>query len=415
LCYKVVRSEKMKILFLTQYCPPEVGAPQNRIFEFAKQLKKFGHVVTILTAMPNYPKGEIFEEYKGKKVVVETLEGINIVRTGIYATKEKSFTKRLRNYISFTFSSVLTGARYIEKQDVIITESPPIFLGWSGYVLSKMKSAKFVFNISDLWPESAVKLGVLHNKALIKMSTWLEEFCYKKAYAVTCQTKGIVDNIVVRGIDKNKVHLITNGVDTEFFKRENRDEDFRKEVGIDNKFAICYAGIHGIAQGLQVIIKAAELLKEYKDIQFVFFGDGPEKGDLIDMVNEKELTNVSFFPVQSKPKMPRIIASMDATVIPLKKLDLFKGALPSKMFEALSSELPIVLAVEGEAEKLINDAKAGITVEPENPKEIAEAVLTLYNDKELRENLGRNGRKYVIQNFSRESITRKLEDILLNL
>lgn len=405
----------MKILFLTQYCPPEVGAPQNRIFEFAKQLKKFGHVVTILTAMPNYPKGEIFEEYKGKKVVVETLEGIKIVRTGIYATKEKSFTKRLRNYLSFTFSSVFTGARYIEKQDVIITESPPIFLGWSGYVLSKMKSAKFVFNISDLWPESAVKLGVLHNKALIKMSTWLEEFCYKKAYAVTGQTKGIVYNIVERGIDKNKVHLITNGVDTEFFKRENRDEEFRKEIGIDNKFAICYAGIHGIAQGLQVIIKAAELLKEYKDIQFVFFGDGPEKGGLIDMVNEKELTNVSFFPVQSKPKMPRIIASMDATVIPLKKLDLFKGALPSKMFEALSSELPIVLAVEGEAEKLINDAKAGITVEPDNPKEIAEAVLTLYNDKELRENLGRNGRKYVIQNFSRESITRKLEDILLNL
>lgn len=405
----------MKILFLTQYCPPEVGAPQNRIFEFAKQLKKFGHDITILTAMPNYPKGEIFDEYKGKKIVQEELDGIKIVRTSIYATKEKDFIKRLRNYLSFTFSSVFTGAKYIDKQDVIITESPPLFLGWSGYVLSKKKGAKFVFNVSDLWPESAVKLGVLHNKSLIKMSTWLEEFCYRKAAAVTGQTKGIVDDIVNRGFDKSKVHLITNGVDTEFFKIENRDEEFRKEIGVENKFAICYAGIHGLAQGLETVIEAAEILKDNKDIQIVFIGDGPEKSKLIQMTEDKGLDNVTFLPVQQKPNMPRIIASMDATVIPLKKLDLFKGALPSKMFEALSSELPIVLAVEGEAEKLINDAKAGITVEPENPQDIAQAILKLYNDVELRRTLGKNGRKYVIENYSRESITRKLEKILLDL
>lgn len=405
----------MKILFLTQYCPPEVGAPQNRIFEFAKQLKKFGHEITILTAMPNYPKGEIFEEYRGKKLVKEEIDGIKIVRTSIYATKEKSFTKRLKNYLSFTFSSVFTGLKHIEEQDVVITESPPLFLGWSGYVIAKRKKAKFVFNVSDLWPESAVKLGVLNNKLLIKASTWLEEFSYRKASAVTGQTKGIVDNIVSRGFDKNKVHLITNGVDTEFFKKENRDEKLREEWGIKDKFAVCYAGIHGLAQGLEVIIDAAELLKEEKDIQFVFIGDGPEKSKLMDMVKEKELNNVSFQPVQLKPNMPRIIASMDATVVPLKKLDLFKGALPSKMFEALSSELPIVLAVEGEAEKLINDARAGITVEPENAKEIADAVLKLYKNKDLKEELGQNGRKYVIENYSRESITRKLEKILKEL
>lgn len=405
----------MKILFLTQYCPPEVGAPQNRIFEFAKQLKKFGHEVTILTAMPNYPKGEIFDEYKGKKVVREEIDGIKIVRTSIYATKEKSFTKRLRNYLSFTFSSVFTGAKYIEKQDVIITESPPLFLGWSGYVLSKKKKAKFIFNVSDLWPESAVKLDVLHNKALIKASTWLEEFCYRKASAVTGQTQGIVDNIVNRGFDKNKVHLITNGVDTEFFKKENRDENFRKEIGIDGKFALCYAGIHGLAQGLEVIINAAEIVKEHEGIQIVFIGDGPEKNKLINMVKQKGMKNVTFLPVQPKANMPRIIASMDATIIPLKKLDIFKGALPSKMFEALASELPIVLAVEGEAEKLINSAKAGIVAEPENHKEIAKAILKLYNDEELRNKLGDNGRKYVIDNYSRESISRKLEKILLEL
>ena len=405
----------MKILFLTQYCPPEVGAPQNRIFEFAKQLKSFGHEVTILTAMPNYPRGEIFEEYRGKKIVTENLDGINIVRTGIYATKSKDFTKRLRNYLSFTWTSVAQGTRHIGRQDFIITESPPLFLGWSGYVLAKLKKAKFVFNVSDLWPESAVKLDVLHNEAMIRASTWLEEFCYKKAAAVTCQTQGIVDNIVNRGFDKRKIHLITNGVDTEFFKREKRSQEYREIIGVNDKFAVVYAGIHGLAQGLEVVISAAELLRTEKGIQFVFIGEGPEKPMLMELVKEKKLENVTFLPIQSKKDMPQIIASMDATVVPLKKLDLFKGALPSKMFEALASELPIVLAVEGEAEELIKNAKAGIVVEPENEKSIAWAVLKLYEDRDLREELGRNGRDYVMKYFSREAITRRLEKILLDL
>ena len=405
----------MRILFLTQYCPPEVGAPQNRIFEFAKRLKAFGHEVTILTAMPNYPRGEIFEGYKGKKVVVEEIEEIKVVRTGIYATKSKNFSKRIRNYLSFTFSSVLTGGKYIDKQDVVITESPPLFLGWSGYRLSKSKKAKFVFNISDLWPESAVKLDVLHNKLLIKASTYLEEFCYRKAQAVTCQTEGIVDNIVKRGFNKSKIHLITNGVDLDFFKKENYDESFRESIGLKGKVAFCYAGILGIAQGLEVILEAAELLKENKAIQFVLIGDGPEKERLFRIKEEKNLDNVTFLPLQPKGNMPKIIASMDGTIIPLKKLDIFKGALPSKMFEALASQLPIILAVEGEAEKLINKAQAGIVVEPENPKAIADAVLKLYNDKELRIKLGQNGRNFARENYSRDVITKRLEKILLDL
>ncbi|WP_298844947.1 glycosyltransferase family 4 protein [Clostridium sp.] len=405
----------MRILFLTQYCPPEVGAPQNRIFEFAKKLKEFGHEVTILTALPNYPRGEIFEEYKGKKVVIEEIEGIKIVRTAIYATKSNQFTKRLRNYLSFTFSSVFRGAKHIDKQDVIITESPPLFLGFSGFVLAKIKGAKFIFNISDLWPESAIKLGVLHNKLFIKMSVWLEEFCYRRAAAVTCQTQGIVDDIVNRGFDKNKIHLLTNGVDTNLFKKENRDDSFRCEIGIENKFALCYAGIHGIAQGLQVIIEAAEIVKDEKNIQFIFVGDGPEKQDLINLTKDKGLKNVTFLPLQPKANMPKIVASMDAAIIPLRKLELFKGALPSKMFETLASEIPIILPVEGEASKLINSANAGIVVEPENSKEIAEAVLKLYNNIELRNSFGENGRAYVMENYARENITRKLEKILMNL
>lgn len=405
----------MKILFLTQYCPPEVGAPQNRIFEFAKELKKLGHEVSILTAMPNYPKGRIFDGYKGKVILKEEIDGIPIIRTWIYATQKNSFIKRLLNYLSFTFSSVFLGAWKISKQDIIITESPPIFLGGSGYILAKLKKAKYIFNISDLWPESAIKLGVLKNRTLIRLSTWLEEFCYKKADLITGQTQGIVNNIIERGFDKSKIHLVTNGVNTALFNKDMYDDSFKIENDLADKFTVCYAGIHGLAQGLEVILETAKQLENYNEICFLFIGEGPEKEKLMGIAENEELKNVKFLPMQQKKEMPRIIASMDATIIPLKKIDLFKGALPSKMFEALASQLPIILAVEGEAKKLIEEANAGICVEPENSAEIAKAIITLYKDPDFAKALGKNGRDYVCKHYSRKAITDRLNDKLTAL
>lgn len=405
----------MKILFLTQYCPPEVGAPQNRIFEFAKKLKEFGHEVSILTAMPNYPKGEIFEGYKGRWLYKQKIDGIKIVRTAIYPTKEKKFLKRLWNYTSFTLSSVIIGAFNIERQDVIITESPPLFLGWSGYLLSKLKGAKFVFNVSDLWPESAITLGILNNRMLINLSFWLEKFCYKKAKLITGQTPGIVSDIIDRGFGENKTYLISNGVDTDLFSKEYYSEDFRKRNGLKGKFAVCYAGNHGLAQGLEVILNAADELRNEDDIRFVFVGDGAEKDNLIKIKEEKKLDNVIFLPLQPKKNMPKIMASIDAAIVPLKKLNLFKGAFPSKIYETMCSEVPIILAVEGDVADMIYKADAGIVVKPENPKEMAQAVLRLYNDEALVKRLGHNGRKYVIENYSRQNITRKLEQLLLEI
>jgi len=405
----------MRILFLTQYFPPEVGAPQNRIFEFAKLLKEFGHDVTVLTAMPNYPAGEIKKEYRGKITYKEDMEGLRVVRTWIYATKNAGFLHRLGNYFSFTISSILFGLPLVGNQDVVITESPPLFLGFSGYILSIFKGAKFVFNISDLWPESAVKLGVLKNKLLIDLSTWLEEFCYRKASLITCQTQGIVDNIVNRDFDPGKVKLITNGVDGELFNKNKFSHKFKESHFSMDDFLVYYAGIHGIAQGLEVIIEVAKKLKEFKDIKFVLIGDGPEKQKLIDMARSYNLDNVVFMPLQKKKDMPEIIATMDATIIPLKKLDLFKGAIPSKTYEAMASSIPVVLAVQGEAKEIISKANAGICVEPENVDEIKDAVLKLYYDRNLCKELGENGRKYVVENFSRKNITRKLERYLYDI
>lgn len=409
---KIDGGSSMNLLFLTQYFPPEVGAPQNRIYEFAKRLMKNGHNITILTAMPNYPKGEIFEEYVGKKPFVEDMDGMRVIRTSIYATKSKGFTERLKNYFSFTFSSVFQGLKLVEGNiDAIVVESPPLFLGWSGYKIAKKLKAKYVFNISDLWPESAIKLGMLHNKAFIKASVWLEEFSYRKADIVTGQTKGIVENISSRGF-KDKTYLVTNGVDMTLFDKSKENKDFSKEYGLEGKFVVGYAGIHGIAQGLETVIRSANMLKDYDDIRFVFVGEGPEKPMLVKMKEELNLNNVIFVPVQPKKNMPGIVASFDTAVVPLKKLDLFKGALPSKLFETLASEVPIVMAVEGEAKELIQSANAGICVEPENSEEIAQAVLALYSNPKLKEEYGRNGRAYIDENYNRDKITKRFEEIL---
>lgn len=402
----------MKILFLTQYFPPEVGAPQNRIFEFAKQLRAFGHEIIILTAMPNYPKGKIYEGYKRKLICKEEIEGLKIIRTWIYATPNKGFIARLGNYFSFTLTSLLFGIFLVGVQDVVITESPPLFLGFSGYMLSKFKRAKFVFNVSDLWPESAVKLGVLNNKLMINLSTHLEEFCYRKANLISCQTRGIVNNIVNRGFSPNKVRLVTNGVNLNFFNKENECKEFRSTISDNNDFLVYYAGLLGLAQGLGVIIEVARELKKYKNIRFFLIGDGPEKNKLIELAQSYQLENVKFLPLQKKQDMPRIVASMDATIIPLKKLELFKGAVPSKMYEALASSIPVILAIDGEARQMILDAEAGICVEPENVEEIKNAVLKLYNDRNLCTMLGENGRKFVTENYSREEITRKFQSYL---
>lgn len=289
----------MNILFLTQYFPPEVGAPQNRIFEFAKRLKDNGHNISVITAMPNYPKGEIFDNYKGKKTMVEDMDGIEVIRTSIYATKEKAFWKRIKNYLSFTFSSVRDGAKLINHDiDVIIVESPPLFLGWSGYKLAKKFKCKYVFNVSDLWPESAIKLGVLSNKLFIKLSVWLEEFCYKKADFITGQTQGIVDNISSRGF-KDKTYLITNGVDINLFGKDKYNKDFIEKNNLQNKFIVGYAGNHGIAQKLSTIINAAEILKDNNDIQFVFVGDGPDKNELVEIA-QKGIKQYNIFAGSAK-------------------------------------------------------------------------------------------------------------------
>jgi glycosyltransferase involved in cell wall biosynthesis len=406
----------MRILILTQYYPPEVGAPQNRLSDLAERLTKFGHSVTILTALPNYPIGEVFPEYRGMRIADQCTNGIRVIRTWIYATKQKSFLKRLFNYFSFTLFSFLIGLWKLGRQDILIVESPPLFLGLSGFLLSKAKRAKLVFNVSDLWPESAAAMGILRSRTLINLSKWLEAFVYQHSSLITGQTQGIVDNVRSRFPEK-RVELVTNGVRTERFIpcTLKEKEIIKKKLGISKKFIAGYAGLHGLAQGLETVIQAAQLLTEHTEIFLIFIGDGPEKNQLMRLANEAKLQNLCFYPSYPASQVPEILAAFDLAIIPLKRFDLFKGALPSKMFEAMAAGVPVLVSIEGEARTLVEKARAGICIEPENPKAMAEAILELYSKPRYRHDLGENGRRYVLCHFNRLHIAKRFEQLLIDI
>jgi glycosyltransferase involved in cell wall biosynthesis len=405
----------MRILFMTQYYPPETGAPQNRLSDLARYLSQFGHTVTVLTALPNYPKGEVFEGYRGRLAMIEQVGSVRIIRTWLYAALQKDFARRLMNYFSFMLSSVLFGVGKIGKQDVVVVESPPLFLGLSGYFLSRLRSAKLVLNISDLWPESAVAMGVLRNRVLIRLSQHLEEFLYRRADLITGQTQGIVENIGSR-CPMKRVAFLPNGVDAEAFIVEHHGErtlGVRKEFDVEGKFVVGYAGLHGLAQGLETVLSAAQILSAYEGITFLLVGEGVEKPGLVRLAAELGLTNTRFCPGQPAERIPEVLAVFDVALVPLKRLDLFKGAVPSKMFEAMAAGVPLILSVEGEARSLLEAAQAGIYVEPENPQGLAEGILHLYRDPGYRKQLGRNGRKYVVEHRDRRRIAKTFEELLL--
>ena len=395
-----------KILFLTQYFPPEIGAPQNRLYELSMRLQKKGLDVSILTAMPNYPRMEIMNGYQNKFYLFEEMKGLKIHRGYIFVRKSKSLIVRLINYFSFVLSSILIGIFKLDNHDYLFCESPPLFLGISAVLISRIKKAKLIFNVSDLWPESAEKLGLITNRFLINISTKLEEFLYRNSFLICGQTQGIVNNIKLRFPEKN-IYWLKNGVDINlFYNHDNNNTKWKLENNFcKNDYLILYAGIFGYAQELEVILYAAKILSENENIKFILLGDGPEKEKLQRLKKNMNLTNVYFFDPAPKNQMPFIIASINASVIPLKKLELFKGAIPSKIFEILASKKPILLGVEGEAKSLfITEGNCGLAFTPEDSADLANNILTLYHSPELAENYGVNGYNYVKEKFNHDQI-----------
>lgn len=398
----------MRILILTQYYPPETGAPQNRLSSLAKNLTSFGVHVEVLTAMPSYPKSEIFPSYVNKKYATERLDDTIIHRTNLFVSKKNRVTHRLANYFSFTYNSFTCASKKLKPFDIIICESPPLFLGITAVFLKRKWKSKLIFNVSDLWPESAEKMGIIKNKAAIKYSYKLANWIYARADLISGQTQGIVQAIRTMQPSK-KILWFPNGVEVENFC------GFVPQPPA-NKFILIYAGIIGHAQGLEVILYAANELKNIPQIEFRIIGDGPEKNALEQLKEQLKLQNVIFIPNKPLKEVINEISKSNACIVPLKKLDLFKGAIPSKIFEPLALGVPVLLGVEGEAKNLfIDQANSGLFFEPENATMLAEKIVQLHHDKQLCSKLGENGKRFITANFRRDVIAENFYESIKSL
>ncbi|HBV86862.1 MAG TPA: glycosyltransferase WbuB [Desulfosporosinus sp.] len=395
----------MRILMLTQYFPPESGAAQVRLKEVAKGLQRSGHQVTVVTAFPNHPSGVIPPNYRGHWRMKDEVDGIPVWRTWIYPVQRGRFWKRLLNYFSFVFSS-FWGLSKVGKQDILFFESPPLFLGITALIYGWLTRTRIIMNISDLWPESAVALGLVNSRWMIKAAEGLEKLLYRKAWKISTQTEGIRDSLLQRGVPKEKVTFLPNGVNLELFAPRERDAEMARTLGIkEDDFVLIYAGTMGYAQGLESVIQTAVLLKDKPNVRFLFVGDGTEKPMLEALVQEKGLANVIFVDFQPVQEMPRYFSLSSASIVPLKKNKLFEGARPSKMFPALGSAVPVIYSGEGEAAELVLSSGGGVVVAPENSQELAQAILELQKNPNRRE-MGQKGRRFVEAHYTWSEIIR---------
>lgn len=405
----------MKIVVVCHYFPPEIGAPSARIYEMARHWVELGNEVHVVTCFPNHPTGIIPEKYKGMKYMYELMDGIHVHRNYVYATSNKGFIKKTFGHISFMFSSVLISMKKIKNPDVIITSSPTFFSMFSGYWYSLRKKAPFVLEIRDLWPAAMIELGVMKKGTITNILEKMELFFYRKSKRLIMVTKSFKDNVVNRGIDGDKVYVITNGVNQDLFYPRGKDESIIEKYELQNKFVISYVGAHGISQNLSTVLKVAKALNEDKEIQFLFIGEGAEKDKLKKIAIEQKINNIMFIDSQPKEMIPKLYNTSDICLIPLKNIELFKTFIPSKMFEIMACGVPIVASVEGESADILNESKSALVVHPDNAEEIKEAILKLKDDKDLYKQMKENGPSFVEKNYSRKNLAEKYIEIISNI
>ena len=407
----------MRILYISQYFPPEAGATQTRAYEMARNLVRLGHQVTLLAEIPNHPSGVIPPEYRGKWVERAELEGIDVIRLWVKASPVKGFRQRMLFYLSFMLSSTLAGLFLARgKYDLVYATSPPLFVGASGLIIAILKRFPFVFEVRDIWPASAVALGELSNPRAIRWATWLEETCYARARKIVVVTRGIRLSLEQRGIPQEKLALIPNGANTDLFQyRSAARQRLRADLNLEDKFIAVYAGIHGVAQGLETLLEAAVLLKEHPDVHLVLIGDGPKKKDLLDLARHLDLTNLTFLPEQPRERIPDYLSAADVALIPLRNLEIFSSALPSKMFDAWACQLPILLSVPGEARQLMEACQGGLYVAPEDAQALKAGILTCQSEPQLIRQWGENGRLFTQANYSRQALAADLAALFESL
>jgi colanic acid biosynthesis glycosyl transferase WcaI len=410
----------VKILYVSQYFPPEMGAPAGRAAELSRLWADDGHEVTVLTGFPNHPTGVVPQEYRRKLhrlALHETYHGVEVVRTWLLPFPNRKAYERMLNYSSFCISSATTGV-FLEKPDVVIASSPQLLVGLSGWWLARYNGVPFVFEVRDLWPESLAAVGVSSQKSALHRSlAKIAGFLYRSCDRLVVVTPVFKEYLVERWqVPEEKVFVVENGVETNVFSRLVPNIAIRRELGAEEKFVVSYIGTLGAAHGLETLLEAAAHLRERApNILFVLVGEGAEKARIVSLARSRGLTNLRFVDQQPREKIPVYIAASDVCLVLLKRAELFKTVLPTKMLEFMSCARPVILGVDGHARKVMERANAGIFIAPEDPAALAEAVMRLATNPALCESLGRNGRQHIVRYYARRDTAKVYLDLLQDL
>ncbi len=391
----------MKVLFLTDNFPPEVNAPATRTYEHCKEWVKDGIEVTVITCAPNFPKGKVFEGYKNKLYQTEDVDGIKVIRVWTYISANKGFAKRILDYMSFMMSSFIIGL--FIKTDSIIATSPQFFTAISGRWLSFWKRKKWIMEVRDLWPESIKAVGAMDTNPAIRFFEFLEKKMYKSASKIVVVTDSFKEILVKNhSISRNKIEVIKNGANTALFSPIDKNADLLKKLNLENKIVIGYIGTHGMAHALDFVIKSAKKIQN-KQVHFLFLGDGAKKEELLQLKDSLNLDNVSMLPSVNKQEVVKYISILDIALVNLKKSDTFKHVIPSKIFELCAMHKPILLGVEGESKKLIEEYGIGEAFEPENEKDFLEKV-----DIMVQQDMNKYNYDRLVHDFDRKNLAKKM-------
>ena len=390
----------MKFLFLTQYFPPEASAAPIRLAAIIRQLRRLGHDIEVVTAMPNYPVGHIFDGYQGKFYSCETWEGVRVHRVWLYAAVGKGW-RRYLNYLTFTLMSFL-GLVRARKADCLFIESPPLSLSVPGFFYSRLRNVPFVFYLADLWPD-AVRDTLELNKegAVLKFARALEHWSYRKADFVCAVTEGMLSELKSRNVIENKLLFLPNGVDLDQFAPMEPDLALRQELGLQGKEIILYTGTHGYAHGMERILRAARVLQGRRpQCHFVFVGDGSAKLAMLREAQELGLRNVSFLDTVSPERVKSLFSIALCGIVSLNDSSISQHTRPVKSLTAMSCGKPVVYLGPGEGGRLVKNANAGFVLESGDADAVAEAICHIAADRRLAESLGQNGRRFVEENLS---------------
>lgn len=401
----------MHILFLTDNFPPEVNAPASRTFEHCREWIKMGNQVTVVTCAPNFPAGKVFDGYKNKLWQVEDLEGIKVIRVWTYISANEGFIKRTFDYISFMPTAVMA-AFFVRKPNLVIGTSPQFFTVCAAYLVSRFKRIPFVFELRDIWPESIKAVGAMKDSLIIRVLEKLELFLYQKADLIVTVTYSFKEILLNRGIDPDKICVITNGVDTSRFYQTNKNVELVNQYGLEGKLIAGYVGTHGMAHHLETILEAAAIAQENGDsFRFILLGNGARKQSLVEMASEMKLKNVIFLDSVPKDEVAGYWSLLDVSIIHLKKMDLFTSVIPSKLFECMAMGIPILLGVRGESADIVQTNRVGFVFEPENAQQLYSQLVKLEEDSESYMRFQQNALT-AAKKFDRVSLAKQFEAIL---